>query len=245
MDSASRGIFSLAVVTAALVIAAGAHAGWLGSVYAFDDEDYLGESHLLPDWAETMARHESQAPVLEACLADEETCPSYYRGLRVVLLRAADLPEAKQVKLINRYVNRKRYRNDRTEHLETELSDEPVRYRSRWSTVEEFMRRGGDCEDFATTKYYLLRSLGIHADRLRVVVTWDKEARGYHAILAVRLDGEIQLLESDNQMRRGRRHPYRFIYSVNEESIWDHERRVISSKPQKDSDAPSLKENSV
>ena len=95
------------------------------------------------------------------------------------------------------------------------------------------MRRGGDCEDYATTKYYLLRRLGFSADQLRIVVTWERGERGYHAVLAVRLEdaeeAKILLLESDNTIKRGGRHRYRFIYSVNEESIWDHEANHASA----------------
>jgi len=196
-----------------------------GEPYRFDDAGYLGKAELMPDWADTMRREAEQAPILDACLTDPNGCPPHYRGLRHLLEKAAELPQKRQVSLVSHYVNRKRYRDDRTAHLESPLAATEVKYRSRWSTVEEFMRRGGDCEDFATTKYYLLRRLGFRTDQLRVVVTWDRGARGYHAILAVKLDeaDTVLLLESDNTIRRGSRHRYRFIYSINEESIWDHE----------------------
>ncbi|MEM8767793.1 MAG: transglutaminase-like cysteine peptidase [Pseudomonadota bacterium] len=177
-----------------------------------------------------MLREAEQAGMLDACMADAETCPRYYRGLRHLLLKAAAIPADRQIRLINHYVNRKRYANDRTATLDTPLSEETLRYRSRWATVEEFMRRGGDCEDYATTKYYLLRRLGFDAEQLRVVVTWDRSARGYHAVLAVHHAGEVLLLESDDTVRRGRNHRYRFIYSVNEQSIWDHEAAAESAR---------------
>ncbi len=211
-----------------------------GEPYRFDASGYLGDASLMPDWADTMQRQASQSAALDACLADAKACPRYYRGLRHLLLRAETLPQKKQVYLISRYVNRKRYRDDRTVHLASVTSDETLKYRSRWATVEEFLRRGGDCEDYATTKYYLLRRLGFSPDALRIVVTWDRGEGGYHAVLAVRLaedlgEGEqpqILLLESDNTIKRGGRHRYRFIYSVNEESIWDHEAEQASARNQ-------------
>lgn len=193
-----------------------------GAPYRFDDSGYLGDALLMPEWSATMERERAQAPVLDACLDDEQRCPSYYRGLRRLLLGAGALDARRQISLVNHYVNRKRYHDDRTEKLSTPLADEPLKYRSRWATVEEFVRRGGDCEDYATTKYYLLRRLGFAVDDLRVVVTWDGESRGYHAVLAVRLEGSVLLLESDNSIRRGTNHRYRFIYSINEDAIWDH-----------------------
>ena len=224
MDSAVRitGIFALAVALAWVALPA-----WSAAPYPFDESGYLGDAALMPDWSDTMQRQQNQASALGACLENAENCPPYYRGLRHLLLKAQALPPERQIKLVNYYVNRKRYRNDRTRSLDTPLSNKPVRYRSRWATVEEFMRRGGDCEDYATTKYYLLRQLGFEADALRVVVTWDRQARGHHAVLALRRDdGEVLLLESDNRIRRGSRHSYRFIYSVNEKSVWDHEAKA-------------------
>ena len=218
-----------------------------GEPFQFDGNGYLGEAQLMPDWAETMSREARQSAALDACLADADVCPRYYRGLRHVLLHAKGLPQRKQITLVSRYVNKKRYQDDRTARLESPVSDEPLKYRSRWATVEEFMRRGGDCEDYATTKYYLLRRLGFSADQLRIVVTRERGERGYHAVLAVNLpesDGpEVLLLESDNTVKYGRRHRYRFIYSVNEESIWDHEANQASVSGKQP--ASLIKENSA
>lgn len=210
--------------------------------YRFDNVDYLGPAALLPDWADTMARENHQAPILDACIANADACPSYYRGLRHLLEKAQTLPSYRQISLISHYVNRKRYTGDTTRRVETFLSDEPVKYRSRWATVEEFMRRGGDCEDFATTKYYLLRRLGFSADQMRVVVTWDRGEGGYHAVLAVLHDNQVLLLESDNTIRRGSRHRYKFIYSVNEESIWDHEAKKTSAAHNHPTNQPKPKQ---
>ena len=236
----SRGISTLTVVVTVLIcglIAGGAHAA---TPYHFDQTGYLGEASLLPDWSATMQREHHQSDILDACVNDDDTCPAYYKGLRHLLLKAQALPPGHQIHLVNRYVNRKRYRNDRTAEIDTALANEPVKYRSRWATVEEFMRRGGDCEDYATTKYYLLRRLGFDIDQLRVIVVWDRQARGYHAILAVRHEGKIRLLESNNEIRRGARHPYRFIYSVNEKSIWDHQgRKTVSRKTHPTEDNPA------
>jgi len=196
----------------------------IAEAYPFDDSGYVGDASLMPDWSATLARQSAQSTQLTACLAEREHCPSLYRGVAHMLGKAAELAPERQAKLVNYYVNRKQYREDPTTSLATENSAEPLVYRSRWATVEEFLRQGGDCEDFATTKYFLLRQLGFEADQLRVVVAYDYEATRYHAILAVRLEhGKVLLLESDNRIRSGGGHGYRFIYSVNEKSIWDHE----------------------
>ncbi len=193
--------------------------------YRFGDGVYLGSATLLPDWADTLERARSQNRLLEACLADADTCAGYLRGIPTLLERARALSRERQLQLINRYVNKRRYRGDRSLKIESALSEETVRLPSRWSTLVEFLRRGGDCEDYATSKYQLLRTLGIPADELRVVVVYDRESRAHHALLAVRQaeDGSAWLLDSDDRIYRGHPFGYRFVYALNETSIWDHE----------------------
>jgi predicted transglutaminase-like cysteine proteinase len=209
--------------------------------YSFDDSGYLGPADLMPSWRDTLARQEAQSHVLTACLAGE-TCPPEYEGLRLLLSKAAALPESRQVNLINHYVNRKRYRRDRALEVAIEPEADPIKLRSRWSTVEEFVVRGGDCEDYATTKYFLLRELGVPSERMRVAVVYDRSARGYHAVLALRraTDGVVLLLDSDGVFRTGLRHSYRFVYSMNETAIWDDDvKRVGSARAVTDKETPS------
>ena len=85
------------------------------------------------------------------------------------------------------------------------------------------MQRGGDCEDYAVAKYFLLRELGFPAEDMRVLVTYDRSVRAHHAVLAVRReDGSSWLLELDNTIVKGNQWGYRFIYALNEEGIWDY-----------------------
>lgn len=221
-----------------LTAAAGGHA----APYRFEDGAYLGAASLMPDFSDMLARREAELPEFRRCLNDPEPCNSRYRSLRHVLDKAAELSEHKQLSLINRYVNKRRYKDDRTATLTTGLSDEALKYRSRWATPVEFLIRGGDCEDFATTKYFLLRELGIGAERLRIVVTWDRRSRGYHAVLAVlREDGDVWLLESDNRIYRKRHLDYRYIYAVNETAVWDHEQpaRIDQTAQQRAPEKPT------
>ncbi len=97
-------------------------------------------------------------------------------------------------------------------------------FRSKWTTLLEFLRRGGDCEDYATAKYFLLRELGFPVDDLRVLVSYDRKVRGYHAVLAVkRPDDSVWFLESNGSIIRGRHRGYHYIFAVNEKSVWDHD----------------------
>ena len=196
----------------------------LAAPYRFNDVGYLGDAALLPDWSQTLDRQHTENSILKACLADKSKCQGINRSLRHLLGKAQALDPQRQTRLVNHYVNNRRYKSDRTTRLVTENSDEPLKYRSRWATMNEFLRRGGDCEDYATTKYFLLRELGFPSERLRVVITRERRSRAYHAVLAVDFgDDEVWLLESNNEIKKSRHFGYRYVYAMNETSIWDHE----------------------
>ncbi len=192
--------------------------------FRFDAGVYLGPANLLADWAAALARVKQQKPALQACIADAARCSRELRGVHLLIERARTLTREQQLRLINHYVDRHRYRPDRSEDITSVVAAEPVHLRSRWSTLVEFLRHGGDCEDYATSKYQLLRELGFAAADLRVVVVYDRTTRAYHAVLAVRRPkGSALLLDSDDSIRRYHPFGYRFIYALNEESVWDYD----------------------
>lgn len=119
-----------------------------------------------------------------------------------------------QLDAVNRYMNRAIYIID------------PVNYRmpDYWATPRQFFDKNGDCEDYAIAKYLSMRSLGLPASSMRIVVLQDLNLRIAHAVLAVYLDGKIWIL--DNQIRQvvaaERIRHYRPFYSINEEYWWIH-----------------------
>lgn len=192
--------------------------------YRFEEGVYLGPARLMVDWADTMDRAGRQQPLLDACLERLAACERPLRGLHALVERARELTRERQLRLVNRYLNKRRYRHDRSREVDSLLAEQRVRLPNRWSTLVEFMRRGGDCADYATGKYQLLRALDVPAEDLRVVVTYDRTTREHHAVLAVRQpDGTAWLLDSDDRIHRSQPFGYRFIYALNETSIWDHE----------------------
>ena len=180
---------------ALLLISATASAG-----YRFDvPEDYLAEAAAWPAWAQNLERHSTEREAIRRCLDQEDACSGKLKSLRYVLIKGAALDRDRQLRLVNRYINKRRYKGDRRQ---TSLSVAPggeAMLRNHWSTLLEFLRRGGDCEDYAVAKYFLLRELGFPAEDMRVLVTYERSARDYHAVLAVRREnGSSWLLESDN-----------------------------------------------
>ena len=127
------------------------------------------------------------------------------------------------------FVNRlhRKYRRDRRSVQQGVLGT--IRVKQQWSSLLEFMRRGGDCEDYATSKYQLLRLMGFQPNDLRVVVVRENREREYHAVVAVRKpDGSVVLLDTDNRILQRKPARYRYIYAINEESIWEHDLESVS-----------------
>jgi predicted transglutaminase-like cysteine proteinase len=95
---------------------------------------------------------------------------------------------------------------------------------NRWETPYEFLRKGGQCEDYAIAKYFLLRDAGVPAGDLRIVVVRDVPHGLDHAVAVAYVDGKALLL--DNQRRAvvptSSAHEYWPYYSISEQGWWLH-----------------------
>jgi predicted transglutaminase-like cysteine proteinase len=108
---------------------------------------------------------------------------------------------------VNTVVNRVRYVSDPQD---------------RWQTPSEFLRNGGDCEDYAIAKYMLLRAVGISSSSMRIAGLAARPGLAAHAVLIVSTGhGEVVL---DNQ-RAGvyaltNATTSRVVYAVNDTKWW-------------------------
>jgi predicted transglutaminase-like cysteine proteinase len=163
-----------------------------------------------PKWRGALARF---ADELDAC--ERTRCRIGEWDRLVASLRGWDVPT--QLALLNAYVNRYPYVEDRVNWRQLDY----------WATPLQFLARsGGDCEDFAIIKYLALRELGIDADDLRIVIVRDR-ARGIaHAVLAVYVDGRALILDNqrDDVVVADLVHHYVPVYSLNERGWWLHRR---------------------
>jgi predicted transglutaminase-like cysteine proteinase len=95
---------------------------------------------------------------------------------------------------------------------------------NRWETPFEFLRKSGQCQDYAVAKYLLLRATGVPAAQLRVLVLRDTRLGLDHAVAVAYIEGEAFLL--DNQIgavvSADSVHHYQPYYSINEEGWWLH-----------------------
>lgn len=93
-----------------------------------------------------------------------------------------------------------------------------------WATPVEFMKNGGDCEDFAIAKYVALRALGVPEARMRIAIVQDQIKNMPHAILIVYSEQGAVIL--DNQIKEVRRaktiNHYKPIFSINRTAWWLH-----------------------
>ena len=93
-----------------------------------------------------------------------------------------------------------------------------------WATPVEFLSRGGDCEDFAITKYTALRMLGVPEEHLRIAIVHDNLKNIPHAVLVVYTDEGTFILDNQNKRMMSGDRPgrYRPIFSINRQARWLH-----------------------
>jgi predicted transglutaminase-like cysteine proteinase len=121
-----------------------------------------------------------------------------------------------QLKEVNRAFNARRYILDINNWGEEDY----------WATPYQFLKKFGDCEDFAIAKYMTLKALGVSIEDMRVVALQDHNLNLGHAVLVVYVGDEPLLL--DNQIAavvpaNSVRH-YEPVFSINEMGWWLHRR---------------------
>lgn len=124
------------------------------------------------------------------------------------------LPMNKMVAGVNEVVNRVPYISDANIYGQSDY----------WATPIEFLKNGGDCEDFAITKYVALRALGVPEERMRILILQDMQKNIPHAVLVVYTDAGAVVL--DNQIKNvtsvDRISHYKPIFSINRAGWWLH-----------------------
>ncbi len=93
-----------------------------------------------------------------------------------------------------------------------------------WAAIREFLKKDGDCEDYAIAKYTVLKQLGWRVEDLRIIVVQDENLDVPHAVLTVKLDNRFFVL--DNQISEVLPDTaivhYRPFYSLNDAGFWVH-----------------------
>ena len=212
------------VLLSALLLAAPAEAGLFGSV------EYRRDAGAPLDTWRAMAARQTRdgcAPVEVAMRPFDDVAPAGYAPLRQIsgcgrvaldaarlVARLARQPLVARLATVNAAINLIPYVEDRANYGVDDY----------WAGLDEFLGRGGDCEDYAIAKYMLLRRTGVPASAMRVVVVRDMALATSHAVLAVTVGDETDIL--DNQTAEVKPASavarYRPVYSINETGWWLH-----------------------
>jgi predicted transglutaminase-like cysteine proteinase len=151
-------------------------------------------------------------------MADEQTdlkkFEKRFKKWLVFLNSLKGKDKLRQIKEVNRFLNRSKYIQDNKNYG----------VKDYWASPGEFLSKFGDCEDYSIAKYMALKFLGFNPDNMRIVAVKDLNLKVGHAILAVYFKNRIVIL--DNQIKivadsRKIRH-YRPVYSINERNWWRH-----------------------
>lgn len=94
-----------------------------------------------------------------------------------------------------------------------------------WATPTEILTAGkGDCEDYAILKLAALRSIGVNAEGMSLVVLRETKRKFYHAVLTVTIDKKNYVLDNmRNEVLVDRQLPaYQALYSLDTQRAWIH-----------------------
>lgn len=192
-----------------------AQGAWAFQSYFINKEVKSDNIEMFSKWTDVLARYDSTSHKLEDICGDERYNPCKLRDWKKKLeaLKGKSLME--QVQEVNHFVNEYTYVED---IVNWGVGD-------YWETPYDMQDRGGDCEDYAISKFMSLRALGVSNDKMRVEIVQDLNLGGViHAILIVFIDGEVYVL--DNQIKQVMLavdiYHYKPVYSINEEHWWRH-----------------------
>lgn len=177
-------------------------------------EIYSSNLSEIPQWKDMLARRAAEIDAAQhVCTssADRDCIPREWESL-VEQIRGRDLRQ--QIEIANDAMNQHPY-------IRTVNNWHRAMY---WETPFQFLRYGGQCQDYAIAKYELLRAAGVPADLMRMVVLHDDLSGIDHAVLVVYVDGQTLILDNlraDIVPTRAVSyyHPY---YSINENGWWKH-----------------------
>jgi predicted transglutaminase-like cysteine proteinase len=158
-----------------------------------------------PKWTDMLKRWEDGR-------AECETATCSNKSWRPLLEKVKGEDRLQQIKDVHLALNAKKYILDINNW---NLED-------YWATPYQFLKKNGDCEDYAIAKYMALKTLGVPAEDMRIIALQDLNLNLGHAVLIVYdksgpllLDNQIKTVVSANSIRH-----YKPVYAINELGWW-------------------------
>ncbi len=172
-------------------------------------ELFSKKTQRFPKWLGMLDRFQEGVSPCESA-----TCTA--KGWKEFIAEMQGKDRATQIKEVNRAFNTRRYILDINNWGEEDY----------WATPYQFLKKNGDCEDYAISKYFTLKALGVPIEDMRVVAVQDLNLNLGHAVLVVYVGEDAMLL--DNQIAsvvaaKSVRH-YNPVFSINEMGWWLHRR---------------------
>jgi predicted transglutaminase-like cysteine proteinase len=172
---------------------------------------YSSDSRPFTNWSGAMTRAHQQIATAPPCAPGAASVcrPAEWDA---ILAEASSADLRRKVEIVNQRINAHPY--------VTSMQNWGVT--NYWETPFEFLMRNGQCQDYAITKYLLLRGTGVPDDLMRVAIVHDNISRLDHAILLVEVDGQALVLDNQASLvlpatAVTRYAPY---YAINETGWW-------------------------
>ncbi len=186
-----------------------ANAGLLGSFEKKNDDitDF-------PKWANMLSKYQNEEQSGRTYCSKEsrKNCNNINEWKNFIKEQSNYNDKFEALTAVNRYINSFRYISDNKEWGQDD----------HWETVNQFLTKGGDCEDFAIAKFITLRKMGFSNDDMRVLVLQNPILGSAHAVLVVYinkkpyfLDNEIPKVVTEKDYKH-----YTPVYSINETNWW-------------------------
>lgn len=132
-----------------------------------------------------------------------------------LMLENQSAPEMNKLVMVNSFFN------------QLEFADDELLWGKKdyWSTPQEMlMQNGGDCEDFATAKYFTLRQMEVPDNRMRLTYVKALRLKQPHMVLSYyrNADADPLILDSlvDEILSASERKDLIPIYSFNGQGLW-------------------------
>jgi len=172
------------------------------------DEVYSPDNTAFLKWNGMLARFHAQisgASECDSCVAAE---------WRDLIAELSDMPFRAKLEAANAAINRHPYVTSMRNWGES----------NHWETPLEFLRKGGQCQDYAIAKYLALRAAGVPAERVRVVVLRDMRLGVDHAVTVAYGEGEALVLDNQSGalLAPDSLLHYQPYYSISEQGWWLH-----------------------
>ena len=167
-----------------------------------------------------LSRWQNMQPALkrlsiQAC-GDNTACRTRTKIIKETVTAVTGASLFSKIEAINKAVNKSiRYETDGDIYGQLDY----------WATPAETMTTGrGDCEDYAILKLAALRSAGIPADSLALVVVRDVERNFFHAVLAVSTNNRTYILDNlrNSVLPDSALPQYQALYSLGAQRAWVH-----------------------